>query len=170
MHIGRKIGIPDDKGYTTAVLIALVIVAATVAGFYVYFTSVVAKPSPYDTIFILNTQGQATDYPQTLVANQNNTFSVIVGVTCHQGKAENQSYQVKVKVTQNLPALFPVQTSPTQTVNLSLKDGDTQQIPVTLTENTVGSYAVVFELYRLDGSGNYAFTENYCVLPIQVIS
>jgi uncharacterized membrane protein len=169
MHIGRKIGISDDKGYFVPVLIALIVVASTVAGFYIYYNIVSAKPSPYNTIFLLDDQGGATDYPQTLVANQNSTFSLNVGVTCHEGRAENQSYQVQVKVTQNLPAIFPMQTPPTQTFNLSLKDGDTQLTKVTLTENTVGNYAVVFELYKLDDSNNYVFTQNYCVLPIQVI-
>jgi len=169
MRIGRRIGISDDKGIVSPVLIALIVVACIMAGFYIYYTAVLAKPAPYNSVFLLDAQGQAKDYPQTLVAGQNSTFSVIVGVTSHEGKAENQSYQVEVKVTQNLPSTFPVHTAPTQTFNLSLQDGDTQKTPVTLTENTAGNYAIVFELYKQDESGSYVFTQDYCVLNIVVV-
>jgi len=40
---------------------------------------------------------------------------------------------------------------------------------VTVTENQVGSYSVVFELWQNSGEA-YQFTNDLCILNIQVIS
>ncbi len=55
---------------------------------------------------------------------------------------------------------------------MTLANGQTWQKSVTVTENQVGSYWVVFELYTYNSAdgGTYQFTYDYCVLPIQVVS
>ena len=164
--IGKKIGINDDNGYLVAIFIALIVVAVIVAGYYLVLRP---QPEPYSTIYLLDNQKQASNYPQLLVANQNSTFSVYVAVENHVGGIANQTYQVQTKITQNLPATLPVQVQPTDTYNFSLADGANQQKQVTVTENTPGSYWVVFELWRQDGS-NYVFTQDYCVLSIEVVN
>jgi uncharacterized membrane protein len=165
--IGRKIGLNDEKGYAVAIFLALLIVSAIVAGYYLVF-----KPQPegYSTIYLLDLQKKAVDYPETLVANQNSTFSVWVNVENHMGGSGNQSYQVFVKITQNLYT-FPIDTKPTQTYEISLANDRSWQNLSTITQNQVGSYSVVFELWRYNpDSGANEFTNNYCVLNIQVIS
>ncbi len=169
--IGRRIGISDDKGYLAPVLIALVIVAAIVAGFYVYYIYVIhPEPEPYNNISILDAQKQAVNYPDVLIANHNSTFSVYVNVENHMNK--EQTYQVQTKITKNLPANFPngLQATPVNTYDFSLASDVTNQQLVTVTENTVGNYAVVFELWQMDNSGTYVFTNDYCVLNIEVIN
>jgi len=119
---------------------------------------------------LLDSQKKAIDYPVTLVANQNSTFNVWVNVKNNMGGSGNQSYQVLVKIIPNL-STFPVNTQPIQTYDISLGDGATWQDLSTITQNQVGSYSVVFELWRYNpDSGAYEFTHNYCVLNIQVIS
>jgi len=165
--IGRKIGLDDEKGAAVAVFIALIVVSCTVAVYYGFYGP---KPEPYNAISLLDANGKAVDYPEVLVANQNSTFSVYVQVGNHLN--HNQNYQVLVKITQNLPASIPdgLQVAPVNTVDLAVKDGETQQSLVTVTENQVGSYAVVFELWQQDIPGSYFFTQDYCVLNIQVIN
>ena len=107
-----------------------------------------------------------------LVANQNSTFNVSVTVENHMGGTVQ--YQVLVKITNNL-STFPVNAQPTETYNMTLGNGQSWQKSVTVTENQVGSYSVVFELWQYNpDSGAYQFTNNnvnnYCVLNIQVIS
>jgi len=168
-RIGRKIGLNDDKGYAVAVFLALIVVAATVVGFYVYYVIIHPEPEAYNTIYLLDTQNQAMRYPETLVANQNSTFSVYVGVENHVN--HEQTYRVETKITSNLPATFSdgVQVDPINAYDFSLRNGETHHNLVTITENDEGSYAVVFELWQLDdSSGTYLFTNNYCVLNVQV--
>ena len=149
--IGRKIGINDEKGYAVAIFLALIIVSSVVIGYYV-----VVKPQPegYNTIYLLDSQKKAIDYPEVLVANQNSTFNVFVNVENHMGGKDNQTYQVLVKITPNLSG-FPVDTQPIKTYDVSLRDGDSWQNSASITENQVGSYSVVFELWQYkDGFGS----------------
>jgi uncharacterized membrane protein len=117
---------------------------------------------------LLDSQKKAIDYPEILVTNQNDTFNVYVNVVNHMGGPDNQTYQVLVKITPNLSG-YPVDIQPTKTYTLSLKDGDSWQNSVAITQDQVGSYSVVFELWHYNpGSKTYEFTPNYCVLHIKV--
>jgi uncharacterized membrane protein len=165
--IGEKIGLNDDKGYLVAVALALIIISSLLAGYYLLY-----KPAPegYSTIYMLDAHNKAENYPQVLVANQNSTFSVPLSVVNNMGWTVQ--YQVLVKITTNLDS-SPVNVQPTETYNMTLKNGQTWQNSVSVTENQVGSYWVVFELWYYNPSVMaYQFNPaaNYCVLPIQVVS
>jgi uncharacterized membrane protein len=163
--IGRKIGLNDEKGYAVAIFLALVIVSALVVSYFVVFRS---QPAGYSTIYLLDSQNKAVNYPDVLVANQNSTFNVPVTVENHMGGTVQ--YEVLVKITNN-PSPFPVNTPPTETYNMTLRNGQSWQKSVTVTENQVGSHSVVFELWRYNpDSAAYQFTTNYCVLNIQVVN
>ena len=166
MHIGKRIGLSDEVGYAVAVFIALIIVASTIAGYYLIYRP---QPEPYNTLSILDANNQAIDYPHTLVHNQNSTFSVYVTVENHMGGTSSHNYQVQTKITQFYKG-SPVDIPPVDTYDLSLVDGSYQQHRITLTENTVGSYTVVFELYLVNGDGSLEFTGyNNCILDIEVV-
>ncbi|MCL5949395.1 MAG: DUF1616 domain-containing protein, partial [Candidatus Bathyarchaeota archaeon] len=80
-RIGRKIGLNEEKGYAVAIFLALIIVSATVLGYYVVLRP---QAEPYNTIYLLDAQKKAIDYPEVLVANQNSTFNVYVDVVNHK--------------------------------------------------------------------------------------
>lgn len=165
--IGRKIGLNDETGYAVAIFIALLIVSVTIIGYYAFF----APPAEsYNTIYLLDPNKKAINYPEVLVADQNSTFSVYVNVENHMTKSAN--YTVKVKIVEYLPAIFPIDTQPMQvyeTGSLS-HNGKPWQTKATITENTIGSYSVVFELWQHKDDGSLLFTQNLCVLKIQVIN
>lgn len=161
--IGRKIGINDEKGYAAAIFLALIIISAVAAGYFVFFRP---APSGYNTIYVLDSQKQAVNYPSVLVANQNSTFTVPVTVVNNMGGTAQ--YEVMEKITNSLGA-YPVNVQPTAVYNVSLNNGQSWQKSVTVTENQVGSYAVVFELWQYSG-GAYQFTNDLCILNIQVIN
>jgi uncharacterized membrane protein len=164
-RIGKRIGLTGEKGYLLAIFLALVLVSVVIGGYYIVFRP---QPEPYNTIYLLDSQKQADNYPQVLVANENSTFSIYVNVENHMGGIQNQTYQIQVKITQNISS-FPVPTHPIYVYDLSLADGDTWSKLATVTENNVGSYWVVFELYQ-NNNGDLVFTQDYCVLNIEVIS
>ena len=163
--IGRKIGLKDEAAI--AVFLALIIVAATVAG---YFLIVRPQPEAYNTIYLLDGNGKAVDYPEVLVANQNSTFNVYVDVENHM--ANNANYTVEVKIVTNLPGTFPIDTQPTQVIETGRisNNGKPWQTSAVITENTVGNYSVAFELWQHNDDGSLEFTQNLCVLKIQVIN
>ena len=165
ISIGRKIGLNDEKGYVIAVFIVLLIVSGLAVG---YFLTVPSQSQVYNTIYLLDTQKNAANYPVTLVANQNSTFSVYVNVENHMDK--QIMYQVQVKITQDLTNV-PVDTAAINTTDITLNNGQSWQSLQTITENQIGSYSVVFELWGYNPTTQlYEFTYNYCVLNIQVTS
>jgi hypothetical protein len=74
-------------------------------------------------------------------------------------------------MTQSL-SNFPVDTQPVQTIELNnvKNDGKPVEKTATITQNTPGTYSVVFELWQHKDNGSLEFTQDYCVLKIQVIS
>lgn len=165
--IGRKIGLNDDKGYVVAIVLALVIIAALLGGYYAFFKP---APSGYSTIYLLDSQNKAVDYPQVLVANQNSTFTVPFTVVNNMGWTTQ--YEVLVKITSDLTSP-PVDAAPVANYTMTLGNGQTWQKTATITENQPGTYWVVFELWLYNPSTSaYQFNPyaNYCELPIQVIS
>lgn len=155
--IGRKIGLNDETGYAVAIFLALLIVSATVIGYYAFL----APPAEsYNTIYLLDANKKAVDYPEILVANQNSTFNVYVNVVNHMGGTDKQTYQVQVKIGTQL----------LKTYDLSLRNGESWQDSALITLNQVGSYSVLFELSQKIKDPNLQLTPNSCVLNISVIS
>ena len=165
--IGRKIGLNDEKGYSVAIFLALIIVSSVIVGYFAY-SALVGKPEGYNTIYLLDSQKKAIDYPEVLVANQNSTFNVWVNVENHMGETAN--YQVQIKITKNL-STFPVDTQASNVYEIDgLGNGQSWENMATITQNETGSYSVVFELWQHKPNGPLEFTHNYCVLNIQVIN
>ncbi len=162
--IGRKIGSNEENIFISSVFIALIIVASVVGAYYLILNP---QPEEYNTLYILDSKEQAVDYPLVLVAEQNSTFSVYVAVENHMN--EDRIYQVRVKIIENLPALFPLDIDSIRTYDFFIPKGEYDQKQVTLTENNTGKYAVIFELW-IEDSGEFRFAENYCVLKINVIN
>lgn len=166
-RIGKRIGLNDNNGYLVAILLALIIVSAIIAGYYVVFRP---QAEAYNTIYLLDSNHKAVNYPEALVVNQNSTFNINVIAEDHMGGAGNQTYQVLMKVTENV-ATFPIDSQPREIYDFSLKNGDSWSTSATITQKEVGSYSVVFELWRLNPDTQaYEFTHDYCVLNIQVIT
>jgi uncharacterized membrane protein len=158
----QTVTIKLDKSHT-AVAITLIIICCIVGGYLVTYA---IKPPGYHVIYILDNRGQAVDYTQTLIINQNNTF--ISPVVVINNMHTTQDYQVQVKIVHNT-FIFPVDASPYNTYEFTLADGQSwdNQIPITINEE--GNYRVVFELY-VKNDANYVFTDNFCILPIKAIA
>jgi uncharacterized membrane protein len=149
-----------SKSYT-AVAITLIIICCIVGG---YFITYAIKPPGYHVMYLLDNQNQAVNYPQTLVINQNNTFTAPIIVT--NNMRVWQDYQIQVKIVHHT-INFPIDASPYSTYEFTLNDAQSwdSQIPITISEE--GVYSVVFELYAKNND-NYIFTDNFCILHLTV--
>ena len=165
-RIGRKLGLDEQKGFAVAIFLSLIIVIAVIAGLLTY-SKLTTPTVGYNTIYLLDVNHKAEDYADLLVANQNSTFVVYLDVENHLGYAA--SYQVQIKFT-NTISTFPVDAQPNQTIEMgNIDNGKSQEKTVTLTQNVPGNYSVVFELYQEKNDGSFKFTQDYCVLYVQVI-
>jgi len=164
--LGRNLNIKNNQSaYTVAVAIALLLASVLLVTYYVALRP---EPERYMTIYLLDTQKKAADYPEYLVAGVNSTFSVYVDVQNNNGTTVN--FQVQVKVTSNMNPTFPVNVNPTQTFNGTLLDGATSENVATTSLDQPGNYSVIYELWIVDSTGVPQFTGNQCVLNIQVAS
>ena len=153
----------DLKKTHTAIAIALIIISCIIG---VYIIKYATTPPGYHTIYLLDSQNKAENYPETIIINQNNTFNTQIVVT--NNMRTWQEYQVQVKIVHHT-IYFPVDapTYSTYEFTLDVDKSWNNQIPITITEE--GTYSVVFELYTKKDD-TYIFTGNPCVLHIDAIT
>lgn len=157
--------INNEKKVIAAIAITLIIVASTIAAVYIWRHP---EPSGYSTIYLLDAQNQAVNYPHTLVINHNSSINVPVVVENHMGK--EQYYQVQVKIVQTTSA-FPVNTPANSTYEKQLNNLEQWENQVPISINQPGSYSVVIELWSKNIEPDpYGFTNNFCVLHLQVVA
>jgi uncharacterized membrane protein len=119
------------------------------------------------TVYLLDTQKKAANYPELLVNGENSTFSVYVEVENYRNTT--QDCQVQVKVTSEVNPSFPVPVNATQTFSGTVQNGEAWENLATLSLNQAGKYMVVFELWTSNEGGVFEFSGNFCVLNVQVV-
>lgn len=122
---------------------------------------------PYMTIYLLDSNRKAADYPEFLVANVNSTFSVYVDVENFNGKTVNGA-EVLVKITNETNSVFPLDVNATQTFTGNVQNAATWENIATISINNPGNYLVDFELWTPNQTGALQFSGNFCVLNVQI--
>jgi len=162
----RNLNSDDKNGYAVAVLIALIFVSSVLAGYYFFL---MPPQKGFMTIYLLDPEGAAVDYPEILVINQNNTFNVWVEVENHMGK--RQQSEILLKVTAETIPLFPVNAGTISKNEKTLDNEEKWETSFTITLDEPGSYSVVFELWVYDEEmKTLKFSENACVLNVEVVN
>ena len=164
--LGRNFSVQNNKNaYAIAVAISLIIASVLLVTFYAFDRP---PQNPYMTIYLLDSNGKAVDYPEFVLAGVNSTFSVYVDVENHYGRTLNDT-QVLVKVTNDTNPTFPLDVNATQTFAGTTKDGSTWENVATISLNAPGNYLVDFELWiPSQGTGAPSFSGDFCVLNVQV--
>jgi uncharacterized membrane protein len=165
--LSRSLNIQDNKNaFTVAVAIALLLACVLLV---TYFVALRPAPNEYMTIYLLDSNKKAVDYPESLVANVSSTFSVYVNVENHMGSPMNDT-QVWVKVVTDANPSFPINANVTQTLTTGpLENGDSASKVATVSLNQPGDYLVAFELWvRNEKTDVLQFSGDYCVLNVQV--
>ena len=162
--LGDILKMDNNKGYSVTVLIALVCVSVLLAAYYP-----VLKPpaKEFTTIYLLDSQKNALNYPELLIIDQNNTFTVWVGVENHIGKS--QYCEVLLKVTTDPISSLPVEAEVKKRYARTIENGETWETLATVSINASGSYFVIFELWIYDDEAALQFSQNYCVLNIKFL-
>jgi uncharacterized membrane protein len=121
------------------------------------------------TIYLLDSQNSALNYPELLVINKNNTLNVWVEVENHMGKSQHS--EILLKVTNDTIPLFPVKADPKSRYEKTLENGEPWETLSTITLNEPGIYSVVFELWVYDETvGELQFSGDACVLNVEVVN
>jgi uncharacterized membrane protein len=164
--LGLDLDIKNEKSaYAAAVTVALIVASVLLV---TYYAVLIPQPDKYTTIYLLDTNKKATNYPEVLVADVNSTFNVYVVVENHLGRTLTDA-QVQVKVANYSNPTFPVDSEPIQTLTGTVEDGGKWESPVTVTLNVSGEYLVAFELWVPNESGALEYSGNLVALNLQVI-
>jgi uncharacterized membrane protein len=162
---GKIQNLINNKGYTIAVALALIVVFSLLIGYYLI--SILSPPEGYSTIYMLDyPQKNAVDFPELLVVNENSTFKVWVVVENHMG--DRQSCEVLQKVIGDMIPSFPVEVNAEKIYSQTIENGEVWETLAEVSINEPGSYSVIFELWIYD-EGALEFSHNYCVLNIEVV-
>ena len=161
--LGGNFNIKSNKNaYAVSVAIALLLASVLLVSYFV----VMPIQKGYMTIYLLDSNKKAVDYPEFAVANFNSTFSVYVEVENHMGNLTNT--QVLLKVTNNTNPTFPLDVNATQTFSGTVKDGESLENVATISLNQPGNYLVAFELWTSNKDGQLQFSNDFCVLNVYV--
>jgi uncharacterized membrane protein len=160
--IGDSLNTGDEKGVVIAVAVALVVIGAVVAGYYLVF-----RPAPegYTDLYVLDAQGRAVNYTETLVVNQPTVYNVFV--VNHEGMT--LQCELQVKVTNQTVSVFPANIQPASTYDKTLVNGETWETQTSITLHEAGSHSIIFELWTRNAAGELEF-ENGLNLNVDAIN
>jgi uncharacterized membrane protein len=163
----RFLNFDDNKGPIVSIVLALIFVSIIVAGYY--FLVLDAPPEGFSSMYILDEQKKTEAYPEFLTINENNTFSLWVGVENHLGTQQN--YEIQQKLTKDPILTFPIDENVENRFTKTLDDQETWESSITTTISNPGNYSLIFELYlKEEGEtiGSNVEPDNYVLLNIEV--
>jgi uncharacterized membrane protein len=145
------------------VALALIIASALLIA---YFVSMRPVEEHTMTIYLLNSDKKATDYPELVYIGKNSTFNVWVGVKNDMGQKE--TFQVLLKILNANDYLSLKDGEPIETFTYTLAPSGTWEKNATVTMNRTGDYMIVFELWLYDEeNAGYKYSNQSCVLNIK---
>jgi uncharacterized membrane protein len=166
--LGRNLSLTNNKnGYVISVALALLIASILLAA---YFVTMRPPSNATMTIYLLDSQKKASDYPELLTIDQNNTFYVWVYVENHMGNSQDFKVLLKLFNDSVFPS-YPINVEPNATYSGNLGNGKTWETMANLTISEAGNYTAAFELWVYDKTAAaFLFSNEYAVLPVQVIA
>jgi len=137
--LNERLKLSNDKSYIVSIGLVLILVSSLVMGYYLITR---LPPEGYTTIYLLDPQKKAIDYPELLVTDYNDTLNVWVTVENHMGEA--LQFDVRLKVISGTISALPVEIDPTNSYTKTLEKDESWEIMAKTTMNSPGNYSVAF--------------------------
>jgi len=137
--LNERLKLSNDKSYIVSIGLVLILVSSLVMGYYLITR---LPPEGYATIYLLDPQKKAIDYPELLVTDYNDTLNVWVTVENHMGEA--LQFDVRLKVISGTISALPVEIDPTNSYTKTLEKDESWEIMAKTTMNSPGNYSVAF--------------------------
>ncbi|MBN1785135.1 MAG: DUF1616 domain-containing protein [Candidatus Bathyarchaeota archaeon] len=131
----------EQKMIIVTILVAIVIMSGILV--YTMATKPIT-PEQFSAMYLLDSEKQANNYPQTVVLGKNSTFTLWVGV--ENQKDQTLDYSVQVKLDDGITTEEPSAVKPIQVFNRTLADGEKWEFQVTINIDQPGNNRVIFEL------------------------
>jgi len=154
----------EEDSYILSVAVALIVAFILLICSYPIFI----KSNEFVSFYILDEQKTAKNYPELLVIGENNTCKLWVVIENHMKK--NITCKVLLKITKQPIHSIPLQVGANASYIAMLNVGEKWEEPIEITFNDTGCFNLVFELWIYNEEmGNYAFSNNFCVLSLEVM-
>ena len=133
--------ISEQKTIIATILVAIVIMSGVLV--YTIWDKPI-EPEQFSAMYVLDSEKQANNYPQTVILGTNSTFTLWVGV--ENQKDQTVDYSVQVKLDDGSPTEEPSAVEPTQVFNRTLVNDEKWEFQVTINIDKPGNNRVIFEL------------------------
>jgi len=154
----------EEKTTIVAVLAAIIILV----GLLVYVSLTPPQKEPVISLYLLDSEKKAENYPQLLVLGKNNTFLLWIGVENFMGRIEYSS--VLVMVDDGTGHTNPSPLEPVYRFEKVLLNKETWEFPITISINQTGQHRIVFELWLFDELDNvFSYSRSWCSIWLDVI-
>jgi len=153
----------QDKDEEKMILVAVLSALIIVAGLLVFVSLTPAPQENFVSIYILNSEGKAYNYPELLVLGENDTFRLWVGIENFMNRIEYGIVEVKIANGSQ-----PEETA--FSFERILLNREVWKIPLNMTLNKTGEYTIRFELWLYNEMKAVFFFKDYSSLQLEVIS
>ena len=120
-----------------SIIIVIALIIGTIGVFYIMSNP---NPEKFTEFYLLGQNGKASDYPTNLSMGE--TGNLTVGVVNH----ENSTSNYQIIIMQGNQVL--------KNENITLNNGDKQEIPFQFTASYYGQNKLEFDLYKLPDTKN----------------
>jgi uncharacterized membrane protein len=134
----------EEKTIILTILVALVIMVAILV-YMVFFMP--TQKEPFTSMYLLDSEKQLENIPETVVLGENSTFSLWVGVENWNDTTVEYSMRVSLDEENSSAELVGC-------FNRTLANGETREFPVTISIDQPGSNTVIFELWFFNETEN----------------
>ena len=155
--------VPKEKTIILTILVALVIIGALLVNLALTPTT----EERFSVIYLLDSEGQTDNFPETVALGENNTFSLSVGVENQKGATMN--YSVLVKIDDGTAPVGSNQTEPKESFTRTLLNEEIWEFQITITIDQLGHNRILFELWFFDETQNMEYTGNWVSLSLEAV-
>lgn len=150
----------EEKTIILTILVALAIMVAILV-YMAFFMP--AQKEPFTSLYLLDSEKQLENIPETVVLGENSTFSLWVGVENRNDTTIEYSVQVSLDEGNSSAELVGC-------FNRTLANGETWEFPVTIDIDQLGSNTVTFELLFFNEEENNWDQTGICIdLSIEAV-
>jgi uncharacterized membrane protein len=153
----------EEKTIIITIIIALVIIGILLVN--VVITAV--PEEKFSVIYYLDSDKRLENLPKTVILDQNNTFSLWVGVENQNGTTLD--YIVEVKIDNGTAPIGNSTVLSNHSFEKTLKHGDpVWEFPVTIMIDQIGDNRILFELW-IEVDDEIKWTGNWVSLTLEAI-
>jgi hypothetical protein len=119
------------------------------------------------SIYYLDSEKQAENFPKTVILGENSTISLWVGVENYMGTTN--AFLVEIMIDDGNGDV-PSSVEPIERKEETLLDEKVWEFEVMITINQLGSRRIIFELWSFDNEKNdFVFSGNWVSLSVEAI-